>query len=70
MRICKDHPTLPLKHTHVKEKGGGGEVKQTETSSKKSYRDNLTTDVTTELMSNSVQYAHLGKSTKLKRCHC
>lgn len=25
----------------------------------KSYRDNLTTYITTELMSNSVQYAHL-----------
>lgn len=47
------------KHTPIKRKGG--EIKQTETSPKKSYRDNLTKYITTELMSNSVQYAHLGK---------
>lgn len=56
--------------THSHE--GGGKT-NCETSSVKSYGDNLTTYITTELMSNSVQYAHLrggGGNTKLKRCHC
>lgn len=56
MKICKDHPIPPWNTLTWR-----GKVKQTETSSMKSYRDNLTTYMTTELMSNSVQYAHLGK---------
>lgn len=58
MKICKDLPDPPSKHTHMKGKGGG--KTNCETSSMKSYRDNLTTYLTTELMTNSVQYAHLG----------
>lgn len=58
MKICKDHPIPPSKHTHMKRKGGG---KTNCEISFKSYRDFLTTYITTELMSNSVQYAHLGR---------
>lgn len=45
MKICRDHPVTSSKHTREEERE---EVKQTETSSKKSYRDNLTTYITTE----------------------
>lgn len=52
-----ERPPSPPWNTH------GGEVKQSvETLPwRKSYRYSLTTYITTELMSNSVQYAHLGK---------
>lgn len=33
----------------------------------KSYRDKRTTDVTTELASNRVQYAHSGKKYKIEK---
>lgn len=53
LKYAKTPPTSS-KHSHEGEK----EIKQTGTSFMESYRDNLTTYIT-ELMSNSVQYAHL-----------
>ena len=62
-------PPNNKKKTDTDMKGKRGGKTNLETSLMKSYRDSLTTYITeiTELMSNSVQYAHLmgwGKKTK------
>lgn len=62
-------PNNKKKKTDTDMKGKRGGKTNLETSLMKSYRDSLTTYITeiTELMSNSVQYAHLmgwGKKTK------
>lgn len=50
-------PKFPVEtHSHEGERGRNCEI-----SSYRGYRDFLTTYITTELMSNSVQYAHWGE---------
>lgn len=59
MKISKNNP---ISFETLSYEGERGDVKQT--SSRKTYKYNLDTYITTELMSNSVQYAHLGKGKK------